>query len=125
MSTYQRLKVWQKAMDLATEIYRLTEKLPDKETFSLVNQTRRAAVSIPSNIAEGQDRNSTKEFVNFLSIARGSKAELETQLQICVNVNYLTEENILQAKQLLTEIGSMLSAIISKLKNADDNHRYE
>jgi len=119
MGSYQSLKVWQKAMDLATEIYRLTEKLPDKEIYSLVNQMRRAAVSIPSNIAEGQDRHSTKEFINFLSIARGSKAELETQLQICVNVNYLKEEDILQAKQSLVEIGSMLSVFISKLKNTD------
>ena len=117
-SSYQDLIVWQKAMELTTEIYRLVKKLPKEELFSLSDQMRRAAVSIPSNIAEGQDRNSSKEFVNFLSIARGSKAELETQLQICVKVGYLADTDISEAAQLLKEIGKMLSALISKLKTA-------
>ena len=108
-------------MELATEIYKLTEKLPGKEIYSLTDQMRRAAVSIPSNIAEGQDRNSAKDFIKFLSIARGSRAELETQLQICINVNYLTEEDVLQSKQLLIEVGNMLSAFISKLKIDAEN----
>ena len=116
MGSYRELKIWQKAMELTTEIYTLTEKLPSKEIFSLTNQLRRAVVSIPSNIAEGQERNSKKEFANFLSIARGSKAEVETQLQVCVNVNYLTGDDTAKAKQLLSEIGHMLSALIAKLK---------
>ena len=117
-SSYQDLIVWQKAMDLTQEIYRLTRKLPKEELFSLSDQMRRAAVSIPSNIAEGQDRNTAKEFLNFLAIARGSRAELETQLQICVRVGYLADTDILEARQLLVEIGKMLSALISKLKTA-------
>jgi len=115
-SSYQDLIVWQKAMDLAQEIYKLAKRLPKEELFSLSNQMRRAAVSIPSNIAEGQDRNSTKEFISFLSIARGSRAELETQLQLCVRVGYLAESDSLDARQLLREIGKMLSGLIARLK---------
>jgi four helix bundle protein len=88
-SSYQDLIVWQKAMDLTAEIYRLVKKLPREELYSLSDQMRRAAVSIPSNIAEGQDRNSPKVFINFLAIARGAKAELGVQLRICVRVGYL------------------------------------
>jgi four helix bundle protein len=116
---YQNLIVWQKAMDLAQEIYRLVKQLPREETFSLSDQMRRAAVSIPSNIAEGQDRTSSKEFLHFLSIARGSRAELETQLQICVRVGYLTDDEVQESNRLLREIGKMLSALISKLTTDD------
>ena len=115
-STYQDLVVWQRAMELAKEIYTLSKKLPREELFALSGQMRRAAVSIPSNIAEGQERNSRKEFANFLSIARGSRAELETQLTICVDVGYLGEAGVQRARGLLKEIGKMLSALISKLK---------
>ena len=112
-SSYKDLFVWQKSMELAQEIYRLTKLLPKEEAFSLSDQMRRAAVSIPSNIAEGQERNSGKEFVRFLSIARGSRAELETQLQICVMVGYLSNTDVLAATRLLKEIGKMLTALIS------------
>ncbi len=90
LTNYKELIVWQKSMSLVTEIYQLVKFLPKEETYALSDQMRRAAVSIPSNIAEGQARNSTREFVNFLSIARGSKAELETQLMICVRLKYLS-----------------------------------
>jgi four helix bundle protein len=116
VSSYRDLVVWQKAMSLTGEIYRLVKLLPNEERFALSDQMRRAAVSIPSNIAEGQDRNSYKEFINFLSIARGSRAELETQLQICVEVGYLSPQNISNAMSLLQELGKMLSSLISKLK---------
>jgi four helix bundle protein len=115
MSGYRDLKVWQKAMDLSVEIYRLVKKLPKEETYALSDQMRRAAVSVPSNIAEGRDRNSNKEFIQFLHIARGSKSELETQLLICVRVKYLTEEDILPAMEMCREIGSMLTALIARL----------
>jgi four helix bundle protein len=115
-SSFQDLIVWQKAMALTQEIYRLVKRLPKEELFSLSNQMRRAAVSIPSNIAEGQDRYSAKEFRNFLSIARGARAELETQILICVRVGYLADCDILEAARLLKEIGKMLSSLISKLK---------
>ncbi|MDR2861886.1 MAG: four helix bundle protein [Syntrophobacterales bacterium] len=113
---YKDLIVWQKAMELTQEIYRLAKQLPQEELFSLSDQMRRAAVSIPSNIAEGQNRNSSKEFLNFLSIARGSRAELETQLQICVKVGYLADKDILEAAQLLSEIGKMLGSLITKVR---------
>jgi len=115
-STYQGLLVWQKAMDLTATIYNLVKKLPKEELFSLSDQMRRAVVSIPSNIVEGRDRNTNKEFIQFLTIARGSKAELETQLLICVKVGYLNETDVLDAMNLLTEIGKMLTSLINKLK---------
>ncbi|MBO5720510.1 MAG: four helix bundle protein [Bacteroidales bacterium] len=84
-SNYKNLLVWQKAMDLVVEIYKISKLLPKEEKYGISDQIRRSAVSVPSNIAEGQSRNSIKEFIQFLSIARGSLAELETQLLICVS----------------------------------------
>jgi four helix bundle protein len=115
-SSYQGLLVWQKSMDLTAAIYNLTKKLPKEELYSLRDQMRRAAVSIPSNIAEGHDRNTNKEFIHFLTISRGSKSELETQLLICIKVGYLNEIEILEALKLSTEIGKMLTSLIKKLK---------
>ena len=114
---YKDLIVWQKAMDLTTEIYRLTKKLPKDELYGLTNQLRRAAVSIPSNIAEGNGRASTGDYLRFLIIARGSNAEVETQLLLCVRLNYLAQEDIEATLSLNEEIGRMLSSIITKLKN--------
>ena len=119
-SSYKDLLVWQKAMELTTEIYGLVKKLPKEETYALSDQMRRSAISIPSNIAEGQDRNSTKEFANFLCIARGSRAELETQIQICLKVGYFKESEIATTINLLEEIGKMLTSLISKLKTNFD-----
>jgi len=118
-SNYRSLIVWQKAMDLTAVIYNLVKKLPKEELYSLSDQMRRAVVSIPSNIAEGRDRNTDKEFVHFLTIARGSKAELETQLLICVKVGYLNETDILEAMDLSAEVGKMLTSLINKLKPID------
>ena len=116
-SSYQRLIVWQKAMDLTAVIYKLVKKLPKEELYSLSDQIRRAVVSIPSNIAEGHERNTNKEFIHFLTISRGSKAELETQLLVCVKVGYLNETEIIEAMNLLTEIGKMLTSLINKLSS--------
>jgi len=103
-------------MDLAQTIYLLVvKKLPKEELFSLSDQIRRAAVLIPSNIAEGQARNSPKEFQRYLAIARGSKAELETQLLLCVRVGYFTENDISEPIALLREIGKMLFALSNTL----------
>ena len=85
-NSYKELFVWQKAMDLVAEIYRIVKLLPKEETYGLSDQMRRAAVSIPSNIAEGQARNTTREFINYLYTARGSNAELQTQCLICVKL---------------------------------------
>ena len=90
MNGYKDLIVWQKSMDLVDEIYRLVKFLPKEETYALSDQMRRAAVSVPSNIAEGYERKSPKEFANFLSIARASRAELETQICICHTIIKLT-----------------------------------
>jgi four helix bundle protein len=115
IKSYKDMIVWQKSMDLAIEIYKLVKLLPKEETFALSDQMRRAAVSIPSNIAEGQSRNKTKEFIRFLSIARGSNAELFTQLLICEKVGYLSENQTLYAKSASSEISKMLAALINKL----------
>ena len=89
--------------------------MPPQEKYALADQMRRASISIPSNIAEGQARNFTKEFVQYLSIARGSNAELQTQFLICVRLQYLTEDDITKAIGLSEEVGKMLQAIIQKL----------
>ena len=116
-SNYKNLLVWQKAMDLVVEIYKITKLLPKEEIYGISDQLRRSAVSIPSNIAEGQSRNSIKEFIQFLSIARGSLAELETQLLICVKVNMISEENIAEAQNIATETGKMINGLISNLNS--------
>ncbi|MBQ8259458.1 MAG: four helix bundle protein [Clostridia bacterium] len=115
IKSYQDMIVWQKSMDLAIEIYKLVKLLPKEEIFALADQMRRAAVSIPSNIAEGQSRNKTKEFIQFLSIARGSNSELFTQLLICEKVGYLSANQTLRAKSASSEISKMLVALINKL----------
>ena len=112
---YQDLIVWQKAMQLVKMVYQLVKRLPKEETYVLSDQIRRSAVSIPSNIAEGQERNSTKEFIQFLSIAKGSKAELQTQLHICVEIGYLEDADIAEAINTSEEISRMIGALIKKL----------
>lgn len=112
---YKELIAWQKAMDLAEKIYSLTIVLPREEIYALSGQMRRAAVSVPSNIAEGQQRNTNKEFISFLYIARGSIGELETQLLLCVRLGYLSEAQTAETIQLSAEIGKLLNALIRKL----------
>ena len=102
-------------MSLVEETYRLVKLLPKEEQYALSAQMRRAAVSVPSNIAEGQARSSTREFANFLSISRGSLAELETQFMICVRLKYLTRSQIETALSLCGEVGRMLNALIGRL----------
>ena len=114
---YKDLIVWQKAIDLSLEVYRLVKLLPKIETYGLADQMRRAAVSIPSNIAEGKGRNSAREFVHFLSIARGSQKELETQIYLCTRLEYFTEEDASTAFNLCEEVGKMLNALIIKLQS--------
>jgi four helix bundle protein len=109
--SYRDLLVWQKAMDLVVETYRLSKMFPKEELYALTNQVRRAAVSVPSNIAEGQARQSKAEFRNFLSIAQGSLAEVETQLLIAQRLNYLTEADLRKAMQLREEVSKMLVAL--------------
>lgn len=115
---FKDLIVWQKAMDLVEEVYRMVKKLPKEELFALSDQMRRSAISIPSNIAEGQGRNSTKEFIQFLAIAKGSKSELETQLLLCVKINYLNSTDIEIAVSLIQEIGKMINVLQKSLKTS-------
>ena len=102
-------------MALVKEVYRLVKYLPAEERYVLSDQMRRAAVSIPSNIAEGYGRNSPNAYRHFLQIARGSKFELETQLLICVDVGFLTDEQTTPAMTLCDEIGRMTFTILSRL----------
>jgi four helix bundle protein len=118
MKHYKNLLVWQKAIALVTQIYVVTRTFPREELYGLTSQIRRAAVSIPSNIAEGQSRLTRGEFRQFLGIARGSLAELETQLIISEKLGYLTESNALFEQ--LAEVGRMLSGLLSSLQPADN-----
>ena len=115
---YKDFVVWQKSIDLSVEIYRLVKLLPKTETYALSDQMRRAVISIPSNIAEGKGRNSAKEFVQFLGIARGSQKELETQLYICTKLGYFTEEEVSTALNLCEEISKMLNSLIMKIQSS-------
>lgn len=115
LKSYKDLIVWNKSMELVTEVYRLVKLLPKEETYALSDQMRRAAVSIPSNIAEGHSRNYDKELIQFLYIAKGSKAELDTQIQIAINLGYITTEDAARATQLSNDTGMLLNAFISKI----------
>ena len=103
-------------MILATAIYRLTKNFPNEELYGLTNQLRRAAVSIPSNIAEGNGRDSYKEYARFLAVARGSKSEVETQLLLSIELGYLQESEADDALNLCADIGKMLNVMISKFR---------
>jgi len=102
-------------MQLVKLVYVLTQKLPKEELYSLSSQMRRAAVSIPSNIAEGYERGSRKEYVRFLCISKGSNAELRTQLQICLDIGYLSENDVMPVVEIANEVGKMLRVLIIKL----------
>jgi four helix bundle protein len=119
LSRYQELIVWQRAMDLVTRVYEATEAFPHKELFGLTNQIRRAAVSVPSNIAEGQGRNTTREFLRYLSMARGSLQELETQVVIAFRLRYLEDPDQAEIIALVTETGRLLSGL-SRSPSRDD-----
>ena len=114
---YKDLIVWQKAMSMAKEVYSLVKCLPSEERYALSDQIRRAAVSVPSNIAEGYARKSTKAYLSFLGIASGSCAELETQLILCVELGYLDKERTDKVFKLNSEVGKMITSIIKKLSD--------
>ena len=117
-NSYQDLTVWQRAMDLVVKMYNITENFPSSERFGLVSQMQRAAVAIPSNIAEGQKRGHPREFLQFLRISYGSGAELETQIEICKRLPKLKDLDYTQAEALLQEVMKMLNALIRSLKNS-------
>ena len=117
MNTYKDLTIWKKAMELVVEIYRLSKQVPTDERFSLTDQIRRAAVSIPSNIAEGKLRKSNKEFVQFLYIARGSTGEVETQLLLACKLGFIQTSEAQVAFGLCDEIGRMSAKLITQNDN--------
>ena len=112
MGNYRELEVWQKSRALATHLYRVTEEFPRREWFGLVQQMRRAAVSVPSNIAEGHGRWTSKERIQFLLIARGSAYELETQTYIAQDLGYLSVPNAERIISRINELARMLHGLI-------------
>jgi four helix bundle protein len=114
--SYRELKVWQHSLKLAEEIYHLTEKFPKYETYALSNQMQRAAVSVPCNIAEGHARESTKEFLNYVSIALGSLAELETQLILAERLSYVGNKDLEMTFSEMDELGKMLRGVQKSLR---------
>lgn len=114
---YRDLIVWQKAIQLAPCVYNLIHKFPKEETFALGLQIRRAVVSIASNIAEGQSRGHKKEFIQYLNIAKGSLAELDTQFIIAEKLSYLTTAEVQQIEEEINEVMKMLHGLISKLQS--------
>lgn len=118
IENYKDLIVWQKAMDLADEVYRLTKAFPHEEKYALTDQLHRTVVSIPSNIAEGKGRTSLAEYLHFLSIAKGSLYEVETQLLLAIRFAYISKERAQKALDLREEISKMLSALITKLRQS-------
>jgi len=110
------LLVWQKAMQFVTDVYSKSTSLPQYEQFGLTSQMRRSAISIPSNIAEGYGRNSTGDYTRFLQIALGSLFEIQTQVEIAFNLNYMSENNFQVLFDQSREIERMLSSLINKLK---------
>ena len=121
--SYRDLVVWQKSMQLVTDVYRMTECFPKSEMFGLCSQLKRAVISVPSNIAEGQGRDSVKEFLHHLSIAYGSLTETETQIQIAANLKFIpqAQADVLTGK--CAEVGRLLNGLLRSLKKRTDNRQ--
>jgi len=119
MRNYQTLEVWKKSMELVKEIFLLTKNYPKEELFALTSQTKRAAVSIPSNIAEGMGRQYKKDTVHFLHIARGSIYELETHLNIALMTNIVEQENFTKVILMIDEVIKLLSGLINYTEKAE------
>lgn len=119
VQSYRDLVVWNKAMELVTEIYRVSQNFPKDELFGLMSQIRRAAVSVPSNIAEGHGKLSRKEYQHFLGHARGSLAEVETQMTIAQNLGYLNAEVVSRMLDLSAEVGRILNGLLASLKSKE------
>ena len=117
MKSYRDLIVWQKSMDVVTLIYKVVKQFPEDEKFGLTSQIKRSSVSVPSNIAEGYGRNYTKDYIRFLNIARGSLYEMQTQLQVAVNLGFIIEAELNKTKPLSKEVEKMLNSLINKLAN--------
>ncbi len=114
--SYKDLEVWKKAVALVTDVYRETRSFPKEEIYAVTNQIRRAASSVPANIAEGWGRGKTKEFCQFLRIARGSLLELETHLIVAGNLAYIKADENQRLAAGIEEVSKMLNALIAKLE---------
>jgi four helix bundle protein len=115
LGTHRNLDVWQLAMDLVVKVYGFSNQLPDLERFGLVTQLRRAAISIPSNIAEGAARGSSREFARFLLIARGSLAEIETQLELAERLHHVRKS--VELNRMVLRVGQMLTALTRRVSS--------
>jgi four helix bundle protein len=113
---HKRLDVWNKSIDLTVDIYKLSERFPRSEVYGLTGQMRRAAVSVPSNIAEGAARQTRKEFVNYLHMAQGSLSELDTHLVIANRLEYIVKETHEEIENKIETISKMLTGLIKSLK---------
>jgi len=119
MKSYRDLIVWQKSMRLVTQIYLITKGLPKSELYGLTSQIRRSSISLPSNIAEGYGRNSTNDYIRFLQIACGSLYEVQTQLEICYNLEYISKKIFNGIYEQSREIERMLNSLIRKIKKSN------
>ena len=119
---YSELVAWQKAMELVEDVYQITNGFPKNEVYGLTSQLRRAAVSIPSNIAEGQSRGS-REFVHFLCIAHGSLSEAETQMEIARRLGYLDKERLAAFMQKAAEVGRLIHGLSRSIEKLATGHR--
>ena len=117
LSNYRELNAWQVAVELTEETYRVTRTFPADERYGLTSQMNRSAVSIPSNITEGYGRNSTGEYIQRLGIARGSLCELETQIEICMRLKYISEPDAISLLDKCTTISKLIVGLIKSLKN--------
>jgi four helix bundle protein len=120
VKSYQDLQVWKHGMRLALSIYKLTSQFPDQERFGLISQMRRCAVSVPSNIAEGHARLSTREYIRHVSIALGSIAELETQLYLAKELRYATDGDAKALLENTSQLGRQLRSLVKSLKSILD-----
>lgn len=117
-SSYRDLRVWQQAMDLAEQIYLATEGFPKQEIYGLTSQLRRAAVSVPSNVAEGKGRNTDRDFLNFLFHARGSLMEIETQVLLSTRLRFLPQQSGDELLKSTAKVASSLAGLINSLREA-------
>jgi len=115
--SHKKLDVWKKSIELVSEVYRLTSKFPIQEQYGLSSQIRRSAISVPSNISEGVARSSKSETVRFLDIARASLVELDTQIEIAVKLNYLSDSDTTTLSEMINHTFAMLSKFIKSIKN--------
>jgi four helix bundle protein len=113
---HKKLDAWKQSMELVIDVYRVTEKFPNHERYGLIDQIRRATISIPSNIAEGAARQTKKEFSNYLHIAQGSLSELDTQMELANRLNYTDEANGRILDERIERIDKMITGLIHHLR---------